>query len=328
MPDVYERHLENREFSYVSVNVPSGEFGKFVVWLAKPIAQVNARAEKFIHRLYGKVFDYHVYPRTYVRDARAFARLGMHEDAPTPATERTLRRYRDMWQSTQRRTDECHMQLASSPAMQGTRPPIVETGTYLGQLTGASLRVWRDRFGDTHAAPAWMHSLKTGQKFEDGIVIPLLEPAELAPIVADAAPSIESELARKRAAGDARVVAGAEGGPSLWMVLSWQGEWDVVRHGCVHQDSSPLLEVVAHESDGPRRVIGSCMASLFASPLTPRSALESVLHSWRVSAALDDVREWLKLRMDTGSRPSLKRNWPLSRMAVRTQAELAAFGDR
>jgi len=71
LPVEFDELLDQRNFTYVSVyGEMSGELDNFVIWLAKPHAEVRARAEAFIRRLYGRDLSYHLFPRTYVREAR------------------------------------------------------------------------------------------------------------------------------------------------------------------------------------------------------------------------------------------------------------------
>jgi len=148
LPVEFEKLLDQRNFTYVSIyGEMSGEPHNFVIWLSKPLTEVRARAEAFIHGLYGRDLSYHLYPRTYVREARELARLGMHEDAPLEVSQRALRLYQEIWDTYQRHADEQRTRERARLILERTNPKIVETGTYIGPVKGASLCVWRDRFG-------------------------------------------------------------------------------------------------------------------------------------------------------------------------------------
>lgn len=331
LPVEFEELLDQRNFTYVSISGGvSGEFDKFVIWLAKPVTEVRARAEAFIRRLYGRDLLYHLFPRTYVREARELARLGMHEDAPLEVSRQVLRRYKELWDTYQRHAEGQRIREQARQNLERANPKIAETGTYIGPVKGASLCVWRDRFGYTHAAPAWMQNLAPGQKFIDGKVVDLPQGiGELTPIIGVKATPDDTNILSKHGVGDAREVPGVEASRPRTLVLSWQGEWVISTPRRVHQEGDPLMEVVEFDSEGIPHVVGACAASLFHSKVTGRDILEDLLLAWGVVAdALSDVRDWLESRIASHSSKALFRTWPLSRMAMPRWAELADMGER
>ena len=81
--------------------------------------------------------------------------------------------YREMWDTHQRHVEEQRTREQARLILERANPKIVETGTYIGPVKGASLCVWRDQFGYTHTASAWMQNLAPSQKFIDGKVVDL-----------------------------------------------------------------------------------------------------------------------------------------------------------
>jgi len=331
LPVEFDELLDQRNFTYVSVyGEMSGELDNFVIWLAKPHAEVRARAEAFIRRLYGRDLSYHLFPRTYVREARGLARLGMHEDAPLEVSQRVLRLYQELWDRYQRHAEEQRTREQARLDLERANPKIDETGTYIGPVKGASLCVWRDRFGYTHAAPAWMQNLAPGQKFIDGKVVDLPQGVgDLTPIIGVEVPPDDASILSKHVVGDAREVPGVVASSPRTLFLSWQGEWVISTPRTVHQEGDPLLEVVEFDSEDLPHVVGACASSLFRSKVTGRDVLEDLLLIWGVVAdALNEVQDWLESRIASHSSKALFRTWPLSRIAMPTWAELADMGER
>lgn len=331
LPTKFEELLDQKHFTYVSIfGTTDEDVLSFVIWLPKPLNEVRTRAEAFIRRLYGRDLTYYLYQRKQVRKARSFARLGMHEDAPLEVCKSVLHQYKELREAYDQRVDEQYEREQARLEFERANPRITETGTYIGPVKGASLCVWRDRFGYTHIASDWMHKLRPGQKFIEGEVVDLSQDeSDLAPIKGSGTPSDTLHIFGKHNVANRHEVPGVEISRPRTLVLSWQGDWIIGTPRHVHQDGDPLMEVVEFDSEVEPRVIGACGASLFYSKITERDALEGLFLAWGISTdALDEVQSWLESRISSASYPSPSRSWPLSRLAMFTEVELADLGKR
>jgi len=178
------KKIADKDFTFVSVyindeddpnyNVPR----KFVLWLSKPKAEIQKRAEQFIQRVYGKHYEFSVYPRNYIRDVKDLAAIGLHEDASTEEIEKVFDAYN---QHNERRRkliaerkaalearNRQEQQAGIHEEMESMRQLEQYTGTYIGDMGGMSVPMYKDVRGFVHIAPAWMAKYPVGQKFRNG----------------------------------------------------------------------------------------------------------------------------------------------------------------
>jgi hypothetical protein len=323
LPAKYEVLLRERHFTYISVSgVADRDLSKFIIWLPKPKAEVRARAEAFIRKVYEKNLSYHSYPRNYIDEARKLARIGLHEDASIETIKRAFAKSREERETSRRTGEEWSRQYEAKLAAERKDAQPNETGTFLGALPETSVSLWVDQFGYTHAAPPWMHGLLPGQRFIAGTVLNFGSVPELSPIQSSKALS-DADLRTSLE------VTATPPSQRRGFVLRWQKGTSVNSSAHIHQAGDPFLQVVEYEKGGTYRFVGRCPSSLFLSRVTEDSQLHEILMAWGVSPdSLDAVRAWIRVQAQSYAGTYSSRHWPLSRMAVRNQADLAALGER
>ena len=187
--EVSAKHLKklaDKDFTYVSVYIHDEDdpnydtVHKFILWLAKPKAEIEKRAKKFIKRVYGKDYDFDTYPKNYVRKSRDLTALGLHEDASTTSIKKVFKRYKEQNKAREAAYEEAvrvrDARITREKAEGTFNPYEGYTGTYIGNQGGMGLPMWREVRGYVHMAPDWMvQRFTAGQKFRDGKLVSSLK---------------------------------------------------------------------------------------------------------------------------------------------------------
>lgn len=318
----HRRNLDRREFTYVSVHgTNEGELDHFVLWIAKPKQEVNERAKKFIHRIYGRDLDFSAYPRNYVQEARSLVAIGVHEEAQTADIERTFHEYADKWKGYQAR-----LEAALARNRERKPPPVDYSGTYHGRIAGDLPPTWTDRFGRNQPAPEWMLAFEPGQRFVDGKPIGRLRHRAQKP------DTNVIDLNEQPPPTFLDVVNEVTGIPFRVRLLR-EGESYGLDNQVRHDRPDALVEIYdfrhRNESQPLGQFVSRYYASTFLRRVTGGLDLQGDVDDWKLTSKnMAEARSWVSSELDNPWVPIPPPPPPKSRSLTPTELNLVDAGNR
>lgn len=318
IPTRYKTLLRAREFTYVVVyGTRNQEFDKFVIWIAKPHEQVLRRKNAFMKRVYGRILESSVYPRTYIREATSLVRLGLHEEGSTADIHAFFSHWGKLTARMDRQRCKAQAQNVAGIERERQNPVIDYSGTYIGSEQ-EGVTMWKDRRGSLHPAPDWMQKFQPGQMFLNG-----------QPITA---------IQRRRDFGD--IEAHARRAPTVYEItnvltnarfcirLLRKGEAYGLDWQLIYDEDTPLLEFYDSRPSTVRAPLGLLLERHYATPFLKRTRPLDIFGQRISSKNIEDLKDWLKSELETVWVPPPPPPRPTSQIIALTPANLVQAGER